>query len=128
MSSTTQDTRSIEAAVQLYIDGIHQGDTGLLKKAFHPQAMMYGTSGENVTVTPIEGLYAFVEANVPPARSGDLHQCAIVSTRVSGNTASVEMTEDQTYGHNYVNYFHLLKIDGVWKIVSKSYHATPSGN
>jgi Putative lumazine-binding len=125
MNTTTTDIQAIKDAVQLYIDGIHQGDTGLLKKAFHTQAMMYGTSGENVTVTPIEGLYSYVEANTPPARSGELHRCTIVSVRVSGNTASVEMSEDQTYGHNYVNYFHLLKIGGEWKIVSKSYSAAP---
>jgi hypothetical protein len=125
MNTTTSALQSIKETVQLYIDGIHEGDAGLLKKAFHPQAMMFGTSGDKVTVTPIEGLYAFVEANVPPARSGELHQCSIVSVRVAGNTASVEMTEDQTYGHNYVNYFHLLKIDGEWKIVSKSYNAAP---
>lgn len=125
MNSTTTEIQAIEDIVQLYIDGIHQGDAGLLKKAFHPQAMMYGTSGENVTVTPIEGLYAFVEGHIPPTRSGDPHQCSIVSVRIAGNTASVEMTEDQTYGHNYVNYFHLLKIDGEWKIVSKSYNAAP---
>jgi hypothetical protein len=125
MNTTTTDLQAIKDAVQLYIDGIHDGDAGLLKKAFHPQAMMYGTSGENVTVTPIDGLYAFVNANVPPARSGDPHQCSIVSVRISGNTAAVEMTEDQTYSHNYVNYFHLLKIDGEWKIVSKSYSAVP---
>lgn len=123
MHTTTQDTQSIEAVVQLYIDGIHNGDAALLRQAFHPQAMMYGTSGDKVTITPIEGLYSFVETCVPPARSGDLHQCSIVSIQVAGNTAAAEMTEDQTFGHNYVNYFHLLKIEGQWVIVSKSYHA-----
>ena len=125
MNATTNEEQAIKDAVQLYIDGIHNGDPALLKKTFHPQAMMYGTSGESVTVTPIEGLYTFVEANEPPARSGDLHQCSIVSIRVAGNTASVEMTENETFGHNYVNYFHLLKIDGKWAIVSKSYSAAP---
>jgi hypothetical protein len=125
MTKTTTEEGSIRDTIQLYIDGIHNGDTALLKKAFHPQAMMYGTSGANVTVTAIEGLYAYVEGAEPPVRSGDLHKCSIISIRVAGNTSSVEMTEEQTYGHNYVNYFHLLKVEGQWLIVSKSYNAEP---
>jgi hypothetical protein len=53
MTTTNTDLRAIEAIIQLYIDGIHNGDTSLLKKAFHPQAMMYGTSPNNITIIPI---------------------------------------------------------------------------
>jgi hypothetical protein len=38
--------------------------------------------------------------------------------------AAVEMTEEETFGHNYVNYFQLLKIEEQWIIVSKIYNAT----
>ncbi len=35
----------------------------------------------------------------------------------------VEMTEEASHGFDYTNYLQLLKIDGDWVIVSKSYNA-----
>jgi len=124
MSTYNNDLQDIKETIQLYIDGIHNGDTSLLKKAFHPQAMMYGTSPNNITIIPIEGLYSFVETCTPPVKSGDPHRCSVISIKQSGNMAAVEMTEEETFGHNYVNYFQLLKIEEQWIIVSKIYNAT----
>lgn len=35
------------------------------------------------------------------------------------------MVEESAYGNDYTNYFQLLKIDGKWCIVSKTYDAQP---
>ncbi len=124
MPESTTDEQSIREVVGFYVDGIHNGNTDLLKKAFHPRAMMYGSSPNSVTIIEIDGLYGFVNANVPPSKSGDLHKCTISSVERSGNAASVVMREESVFGHDYTNYFQLLKIDGRWVIVSKAYNAT----
>lgn len=84
----------------------------MLKKAFHPKAMMYGANGSAVTFVEIDGLYRFVAANNPPSKTGEPHQCFITSVQYDGNAGSVEMIEESAYGNNYTNYFQLLKIDG----------------
>ena len=38
----------------------------------------------------------------------------------------MEMVQESAYGNDYTNYFQLLKIEGKWLIVSKSYSATES--
>jgi hypothetical protein len=87
---------------------------------------MYGVSGDNVVMTPIEGLYAYIEANEPPQKTGEPHRNFVSSVRCEGNAAVVETVQEAAYGNDYVNFFQLLKIEGQWLIVSKSYNAVPS--
>lgn len=123
MNEHNTELQAIREVVGYYIDGIHTGNIDLLKKAFHGQAMMYGSSPNAITIIPIDGLYGFVAANDPPAKTGDLHKCTITTVQQAGNAASVEMKEESVFGYDYTNYFHLLKTDGRWVIVSKTYNA-----
>ena len=123
MNERNAELEAIRDTVHLYVEGLKTGNIDTLRKAFHPKAMMYGASANNVTVVEIEGLYGFVSANFPPPKSEDPHQCFITNIQYAGNAASVEMVEESAYGNDYTNYFQLLKIDGQWLIVSKAYNA-----
>ena len=125
MNERNAELQAIADTINLYVDGLHTGNIETLRKAFHPKAMMYGISPKAVTIVEIEGLYGFVSANEPPSKTGEPHQCFITSIQYAGKAASVEMIEESGYGSDYTNYFQLLKIDGKWVIVSKSYNATP---
>jgi len=125
MNPRNAELKAITDTIDLYIKGLHDGDIEILKKAFHPKAMMYGVSQKAVTIVEIEGLYGFVSSNNPPSKTGEPHQCTITSIQHDGNAAAVEMIEESAFGNNYTNYFHLLKIDGAWLIVSKTYNTVP---
>ena len=122
MKERNADLQAITDTINLYAEGLHNGDIEILKKAFHPKAMMYGASQKAITIVEIEGLYSFVSANNPPAKTGEPHQCFITSIQHDGIAAAVEMIEEAAYGSDYTNYFQLLKIDGTWVIVSKTYN------
>ena len=125
MNERNTELQSIKATIELYIEGLRTGNIELLKKAFHPKAMMYGASSKAVTIVEIEGLYGFISSNEPPSKTGEPHQCFISSVNVAGLAASVEVVEESAYGNDYTNYFSLLKIDGTWVIVSKTYNCNP---
>lgn len=125
MNERNAELKSIQDTVNLYVQGLQTGNIDTLRKAFHPKAMMYGVSAKVVTIVEIEGLFGFVAANFPPPKSADPHQCYITSIQYAGNAASVEMIEESAYGNDYTNYFQLLKIDGEWVIVSKTYNSNP---
>ena len=124
MNECNTELQSIKATVDLYIEGLHTGNIEMLKTAFHPKAMMYGANAKAITVVEIAGLYEFVASNEPPSRTGEPHQCFITPINYAGNAASVEMVEESAYGNDYTNYFQLLKVDGKWLIVSKTYNTT----
>jgi hypothetical protein len=123
MNTQNLELEAIRKTAGLYIDGVHDGNIEMLRQAFHPQAMMYGSSGDQTIVAGIQGLYDYVAANEAPSKKGELHQCFITAIDYAGNAASVKMIEESCHGVDYTNYFQLLKIDGKWVIVSKAYDA-----
>ena len=120
------ELEAIRKVVNKYAEGCHTGDIALVRSAFHPQAMMYGVSGEKIVITPIEGLYAYLEASEPPQKTGEPHQCFIADIHYEGGAAVAEMVQEAAFGSDYINYFQLLKINGEWLIMSKSYSAVPA--
>ena len=126
MKEKNAELQAIRDTIDLYIKGLDTGNIDTLKKAFHPQAMMFGSSEKTTTIVAIQGLYDYVAANNPPVKTGEPHECFVSSIQYAGNVASVEMTEAAAYGNDYTNYFQLLKIDGKWVIVSKAYNGAPS--
>lgn len=128
MNQKTAELEAISNTIDLYVQGVRNGDVEMLRKAFHPKAMMYTMSANGPATIEIEGLYAFVSSNDAPVKTGEPHRCFISSIQHSGSAASVEMTEEAAFGNDYTNYFHLLKIDGNWTIVSKTYNVITQKN
>jgi hypothetical protein len=125
MNPHNTELAAIRQVAEKYAEGCQTGNIALLRSIFHPQAMMFG-AGDNVIVTSIEGLYAYIEANEPPQKTGEPHQNIVTSIRCEGNAAAVETVQESAYGNDYINFFQLLKIEGQWLIVSKTYNAVPT--
>jgi hypothetical protein len=128
MSARSPELESIRKVVDLYIDGVENGNLDSLRQAFHPASSMFGYKGQDLFITPIEGLYDYVANTIPPAQAngaGDSYTCTVTSMSVAGNAASVEMAMDAYHDHDFMDYFQMLKVDGRWWIVSKLFHADP---
>ncbi len=110
--------KAIEEVVGKYIEGGRVADSSIMKPAFHENAQMSGPAEAGAFSGPIQALYDFVDSN-GPATDLDMR---IVSITVSDEcAASVVLQPDRWHGKNYTDHFHLLKIDGSWKIMSKIY-------
>lgn len=111
----TTATQLIETTINYYFDGLVNHKPESLEKAFTKTATMKSADGEFSEVNAIEALSAYVNANEPVKT-----KTSITSISVVGNAASVQLElEYETF--SYVDFMHLLKIDGEWKIVSKTY-------
>jgi hypothetical protein len=117
MTTLINEMDAIRKTANLYYEGLQHGNIDLLKKAFHPKAMMYGPG----MIVEIQGLYDYVSANPSPEKSGEQHRCLITKIDCLGNAASLEVMQENYLGVSYINYFQLLKIEGDWVIVSKSF-------
>lgn len=123
MSGQCSELESIRKVIDLYIDGVRNGNVESLRKAFHPQSSMFGWKGKDLFTTPIQGLYDYVASSPAPATSGEKTRFVITSIQVTGNAATVAMAMDAYHAHDFTDYFQLLKINGEWQIVSKLFHA-----
>ena len=115
--ATIGELDNIRKIASLYAEGLQLGNIDLLKKAFHPEAMMYGPG----MIVPIQRLFDYVAPQTTPEKSGEKHECMITKIDCVGNAASVEMLQQSYQGINYINYFQLLKLEGNRVIVSKSF-------
>jgi len=115
------DADAVRATIQLYLDGARHGRVELVKQAFHPEAKMCGYLQGQLLVGGPEPFYEAV-ANAPaPASSGEPYEAKITKLEVAGPAASATLEEGPYLGMQFTTYFHLLKFDGKWKIVSKTF-------
>jgi hypothetical protein len=105
MAKTESEVEVVRQVVQRYIDGSYSGDVDVLRKVFHPKALMAG----------------YLQGQ-PMAESGAPYKAEIKSVDVAGSIANVILVETGFFGvMSFTDYFHLLKEHGKWKIISKTF-------
>jgi hypothetical protein len=117
---------AVRQALDSYARAVLHADVETLKRLFHPAAVMNGYLGDKLLVgTPepfladIGGHPAMVDSDVP-------FKTEWTAVHVSGRTATATLEENGFFGSgHFVNYFHLLLVDGEWKIVSKTFESLP---
>ena len=109
------DLQLIEETVNYYFDGMTTHNAKSFEKAFHPNATMKWIEGKYKEVNAIDELSAYVNTNDPLKT-----KTSIMAINIAGDAANAQLElEYNTF--SYIDFMHLLKIDGKWKIVSKTY-------
>ncbi|WP_459195554.1 nuclear transport factor 2 family protein [Wukongibacter baidiensis] len=110
------EVESVRRTMNLYIEGTKTGDVEKLKKVFHSEAIMSGNLMDKQMVcgTP-QAFYDDIDGKIAPPE----YDAQIVNIDITGEIASTTLVETGLLGINFVNYYHLQRIDGQWKIVSK---------
>jgi len=114
------ELEAVREVLQNYIDGTYFADIAKLKSVFHEKAVMNGYLGPNLLLT---NPMPFIEeiSSVPSMKSNnDPYHAEIKNVCIEGNVASAVIHETGFRGQvSFVNFFHLIKTDGVWHIISK---------
>jgi len=114
--ATVDEEEAIREIVQLYFDGIIRYDEKGLRKAFHPDANVIGTTKAGaVDWEPFREWVLYTRGDAPDPTG---RENRIVSIDIAGRAAVVKTDLDWPHVH-YVDYLSLLKIDGEWQIVNK---------
>lgn len=115
--SSAEEYPAVAQTVNYYLEGGTNNDFEMLKKAFHETATMkYINGGEYVEVNAL----AFFEKGMKPGPP-QKRTTRIVSIDVSENAAFAKL-EIEYPTFTFVDYMHLLKVDGKWLIVSKIFN------
>lgn len=123
MAVSTGDRVAIADAVQLYIAGVRDGDAGKLRRAFHEDARMFGSLGEQRFDVPITELFTMADGH--PAKVDDSFDARIVSIDQVGDAAAAVVEEDGYWGSvSFTDFFTLSRFGDEWKIVSKTFAHT----
>ena len=116
----TTDLQLIEKTINHYVDGMVSHNAKSLEKAFYPTATMkWNEDGKYTEVNAIKALSDYVNSNDTVKT-----KTSLVAINIVGDAANAQLNlEYETF--TFVDFMHLMKIDGEWKIISKTYTTIP---
>ncbi|HEX6279009.1 MAG TPA: nuclear transport factor 2 family protein [Pyrinomonadaceae bacterium] len=113
---------AVRVPLENYIKGHETGDPEYMKKAFHTEGkLIFVRDGKYSTRTFAEYIGGM---SGKPAADEKERKRSIEAIDVMGTAAVAKVILDYPTV-KFIDYFTLLKIDGEWKIVNKSFHAEP---
>ncbi len=115
----------IAAAIQDYFDGFHEGDLDKLRGIFHDNAHLYSAPDGALVDDDMTAVYARVEGRVAPAAKGEPRHDRILAIDRSGPESALVTVQISIAPKLFTDYLSLLKIDGRWRIISKTFTSVP---
>jgi hypothetical protein len=123
MKNRLEDAALVRQVLDRYVEG-SGGDVDLLRSIFHPEALMNGYFGGHLGIGSPEPFFAEV-AKMDPSKPTSEYHAEIESIEVMGDVASARLVETGFLGSDFVDFFHLIRVEGEWKIISKTYYQAP---
>ena len=113
---------AVRAAIEHYFQGHATGQGEHFRKVFHPDAKLFFIRDGKLTQWTSEEYIS--RAPGKPAADEAKRKRTIDSVDISGNAAFVRLTLDYP-NVVFTDYMSMLKVDGQWKIINKTFYAKP---
>lgn len=117
-----EDLKAVETCIGNYFEALYTGDTALLmRRVFHPNAHLYAAEMNGGFVDwPMDEFKKVIESRPSPQSSGAERRERIVSIDEAGPATVMVKVEVLVGTRSFVDYLSLLKLDGAWRIISKT--------
>lgn len=120
----SSEVTAVEKVLGVYFDGLYEGDTKKLGEAFHPASHLYSAGNDGKAADlPRADWFKSVESRPSGKAKGSTRADRIVSIDFTGPATAVAKVECQLPPRYFTDYLTLLKVDGRWQIISKTFHA-----
>lgn len=120
-----KETESAKIPLKNYLQGQTNGNAEFIRKAFYTDARIMSFRDGKLANLGVEEFAKFF--NGKQAKDEAERKRTIESIEVSGTAAIAKIVLDYPTV-KFTDYMTLLKIDGEWKIVNKSFFAEPRNN
>ena len=115
---------AISEALRPYFDGLYDGDVEAMRRVFHPACRLYAAPGGELRQLDMDSYYDSVRNRPSPRALGQVRHDAILSIAASGEGAATAVLRTARAPRLYTDFLSLLRIDGRWQIVAKTYSWT----
>lgn len=119
-SAQESEEAAVRAAIEHYFQGHATGQGEHYRKVFHPDSKLFFIREGKVTQWTAEEYIS--RASGKPAPDEAQRKRRIDSVDIAGDAAFVKLTLDYPTVV-FTDYMSMLKIDGKWMIVNKTFHA-----
>ena len=124
-TAKNQVYQEIASALGNYFDGFYDGDVGKLRKIFHPNCHLYTATTGSLADADIETIYERVSGRENPKDRNDPRFDQIVTIDKSGPEIAFVKLQIAVSPYYYTDYLTLLRLDGRWQIITKTYTSIP---
>jgi 4-oxalocrotonate tautomerase len=111
----------IARALTLYFDGLFEGDPKKMSEIFHPRCLLHSAPGGKHEVSDLESYLKRVEGRPSPKSLGQRRHDAILAISATAEGAAFATLRTARAPRLFTDYLSLLRIDGRWQIVAKSF-------
>jgi len=119
----SSDVADVERVLRLYFDGLYEGDTKKLAGAFHPASHLYSVGPDGKAADLPRGEWFKLVESRPSGKARNLARAdRIVSIDFSGPATAIAKVECQLPPRYFTDYLTLMKAEGEWKVISKTFH------
>lgn len=119
MSDRQRDEAEISAVLQDYFDGLYEGDVEKLRRIFHADTWL---KGSGLRISRDDWLDAVASRPIPK-EEGLKYDFEILTLDIVNDHAMVKANVP-LLAARYVDFLGLLKEEGRWKIVNKTFTTT----
>ena len=120
-NSGDPDAAAIEALVDDYFGGIHEGDVARLERIFNPRCWLFGENRNGSHEFPLSGFLEQIGGGPSPKAVGEPFDMRLLSLDRSGPVAVVKL-EVCYQDRRYTDYLTLQKSEGRWQVVGKLFY------
>jgi hypothetical protein len=122
LAAAAAEEAAVRATLELYLRSHATGDGSHVAQAFHPELKLWWVSGDTLA-TRTAAAYIAGHRGVPASDEAQRRRW-IASAEVYGNAAVARIVLDYPTA-TFIDIFTLLKINGEWKIVTKTFSSQP---
>jgi Putative lumazine-binding len=115
------DRSTIDKVIQLYFDGLYEGDADKIGEAFHPSADLRWVEKGELQVLTVPDWLDRVRKRPSAKAEGKPREDFIVTMDRSDDKTAFVKVKCQLPPRYFTDYLVALKLADGWRIVSKSY-------
>jgi hypothetical protein len=120
-SEMPNNRATVEDVIQLYFDGLYEGDAGKLGEAFHPSADLRWVEKGELQVLSVPDWLDRVRKRPSAKAEGKPREDFLVTMDRSDESTAFVKVKCQLPPRYFTDYLVALKLADGWRIVSKSY-------
>jgi hypothetical protein len=113
---------AIEAVLNIYFDGLHEGDPAKLAASFHPLSHLYCAVDGKIADVPAPQWFEMVKNRPSPKSKGAVRTDKIISIDLNGPVTAFAKVQCSIPPRHFTDYLSLVKLDGRWQVIAKAYH------
>ena len=113
------DRNDIEDVIKAYLDGLYEGDTEKLGRAFHPTSALTFVNDGKLTVVPRDERFAAVNNRPKPKDQGLARHDEVLTIDILDDRTAFVKLKCAIPPRFFTDLLSLLKIDGRWQVAQK---------